>query len=65
MDFTMATPRAAASLTCWEVSQAAVISDHSLITFQSLTKIWTKKIWDFKKADWNKFTKNVEARSKE
>ena len=56
VDITLATARTAASLTEWKVTDDSVISDHTLITFRTLTKITNKVTWNFRKADWNTFS---------
>ena len=65
IDLTLATHRTAASLSSWEVSDKVVLSDHSLITFQSLTKVRNNISWNFRKCDWAEFTKHAGALSKE
>ena len=64
IDLTLACPRTAASLSEWRVSSDAVISDHSLIRFRTLSKIQNKVTWDFRKADWVKFQDSSEFLSK-
>ena len=64
IDLTLACPRTAASLSEWRVSSDAVISDHSLIRFRTLSKIQNKVTWDFHKADWIKFQDSSEFLSK-
>ena len=65
VDLTLASARTAASITNWKVSNDSVISDHSLITFSTLTQIKTSVTWNFRKADWETFTKCTENLSKD
>ena len=65
VDLTLATARTAASLTDWKVSNASVLSDHSLITFSTLTTVKNNVTWDFRKADWETFSKCTENLSKD
>ena len=64
IDLTLACPRTAAGLSEWRVSSDAVISDHSLIRFRTLSKIQNNVSWDFRKADWVKFQDSSEFLSK-